>query len=588
MDINSSIEYRSFVDVLDERCQKQPDQLAYGFLSRGETLTHTLSYAQIHHQAKQLATVLLQKCQPGDRALLLFPDGLEFIYSFYACLIAGIIAVPTFTPRANRPVDKTAKIARNADVKLILSTGTIQHSLEAIFAQHEYLKSIDWLAVDQCPEQSAAAITWPKINADDIAFLQYTSGSTSDPKGVQISHRNLLANQAMIKHDFQHSSSSVMVGWLPLFHDMGLIGNVLQPMYVGYPVYLMSPLAFLQKPVRWLQAISQYRATTSGAPDFAYKYCAEKINDNQLSGIDLSSWRVAFNGAEPVKANTLSTFYNNFSAIGFAEKAFYPCYGMAEATLFICGADVDEKPRTIQAERAELQLGTNVRAYETSDAPTQTVLVSSGRLHSDENLLIVNPETFEPADNGTIGEIWIYGQHVSSGYWNNPNANSDFHNAYLATDKKRQKAYFRTGDLGCSINHQLYVTGRVKELIIVNGQNHYPHDLLDTVKQSNQALYSGNGAVFSFADKDQENIVVLHEVKPKQAYNFPQLISDICQQVSQVHGLTLHDIILTKPGSIPKTSSGKIKLHSCKKDYLENTLPIIWRDAQNPALTRNR
>jgi acyl-CoA synthetase (AMP-forming)/AMP-acid ligase II len=411
----------------------------------------------------------------------------------------------------------------------------------------------------------------PEIGSNDIAFLQYTSGSTSTPKGVVLSHGNLLRNLGLIEKCFGISKEDSGVIWLPPYHDMGLIGGILQPIYSGVPFTLMPPLMFLQRPLRWLQTISRFRATISGGPNFAYDLCIKKIKPEQREQLDLSSWVVAFNGAEPVYYKTLDQFADYFAPCGFRREAFVPCYGLAESTLLVAGGPKGRSPKLQHLLDKELKQNQVIFSCEkTKDTRT---LVSNGRCNSDQKVKIVNGDTLIPCQPDEIGEIWVSGPSVASGYWNKPAETEFTFNAQLSDIN--QGSFLRTGDLGFLHEGELYITGRLKNLIISEGKNHYPHDIERTVESSHSAIRPGGCAVFSILNAKCEDIIIVAEVEHKLFVKTEEIIKAIREAVSVNHGLPIHDIKLTKPGDIPRTTSGKIRHFLCKKNYMASSLKEI-------------
>ncbi|HEX2222817.1 MAG TPA: fatty acyl-AMP ligase, partial [Thermoanaerobaculia bacterium] len=483
--------------LLRVRAAERPDRVAFTFLADGEVEGGRLTYAELDHQARAIAAALRQTLAPGDRALLLYPPGLEFIAAFFGCLYAGVIAVPAYPPRPNdRSQSRLRSIAHDAEPRAALTTSAILAGAGDLAPELAVLR---WLPTDALPPFGADAegfgfadgdgISEPE--PDSVAFLQYTSGSTAAPKGVMVTHANLLHNERMIGEAFGQDEDTVVAGWLPLYHDMGLIGNVLQPLHAGARCVLMSPVAFLQKPLRWLEAISRYRATTSGGPNFAYELCVRKTTVEERARLDLSSWKVAFNGAEPVRETTLERFAEAFAASGFRREAFYPCYGLAEATLFVTGGELGRFPRVEVVDAAALERNEVRPAF---DGDPARRLVSNGRAWLGQQVVLADPETGLECPAGRVGEIWVAGPSVARGYWRNPEATERDFGAFLADG---QGPFLRTGDLGFAAGGELYVTGRLKDLIIIRGRNHYPQDLELTAERSHPDLHAGGGAAFA-------------------------------------------------------------------------------------------
>ncbi len=424
------------------------------------------------------------------------------------------------------------------------------------------------------------ASSWqqPEINSESLAFLQYTSGATGNPKGVVVTHGNLLHNLALICKCFGHTADSKGVIWLPPHHDMGLIGGILQFIYSGLPVILMSPLDFVQKPIRWLQAISHYKATTSGGPNFAYDLCVNKIKPEQLASLDLSSWEVAFNGAEPVRAQTLERFAETFANCGFRKQAFYPCYGMAETTLFISGGLKAEPPIIRFVQETELLQNRVVSGDKLSVDYKE--IVSCGRNLSGQKIMIVNPESLIKYGDGEVGEIWVSEESVTQGYWQKPEQTQQTFHAHLADTG--EESFLRTGDLGFLQDGELFVTGRIKDLIIIRGQNHYPQDIESTVQKCHPALRPDCGAAFSVEIKGEERLVIVQEVERNylRKLDVQEVVGNVTQAVTAEHELQVYTTVLVKTGSIPKTSSGKIQRYACRTAFLNGSLNVLESEGQ--------
>lgn len=488
-------EFPTIVDILRWRAIHQPEKLAFTYLVNGETEEATLTYEEMDRQARSVAAMLQSTIKNGECVLLLYPPGLEFITVFLGCLYAGIVAVPAYPPRHNRNLLRLQAIATDAEVSVALTTRLVMMDMERLGQQCNTFASLQLLPTDNLSTELAEQWQKPALSSDSLAFLQYTSGSTGKPKGVMVSHGNLLHNQRLIKDGFGHTDKTIVLGWLPLFHDMGLIGNMLQPLYLGVPCILMSPIAFIQKPFRWLQAISRYKVTTSGGPNFAYDLCVQKITPEQREQIDLSSWEVAFNGAEPVRAETLERFTIAFEPCGFRKEAFYPCYGMAEATLIITGGEKTVSP--VVQDFAGIALEQNMVVAAGGSERNIHKLVGCGRTWLDAKVIIVDPETRIKCSAGQVGEIWTSSLSIAQGYWKNSEATEQTFCAYLANTD--DGPFLRTGDLGFVWDGELFITGRHKDLIIIRGRNYYPQDIELTVEESHPALRQGSGAVFSIA-----------------------------------------------------------------------------------------
>ena len=573
----SSFRPATLIELLRGRAQFQPNRLAYSFLLDGESDEVSITYAQLDRRARAIGAWLQSKEASGERVLLLYPPGLDYIAAFFGCLYAGATAVPAYPPRLNRPVPRIQAIVADAKPKMTLTTTAILSNIEKRFEHTPDLKALHWLNTDEIPPDLDLYWQFPGVTPDTLAFLQYTSGSTSQPKGVMLSHANLMHNLKVIRHGFQIGDQGRGVFWLPSYHDMGLIGGVLEPMYVAGPSQLMSPVSFLQRPFRWLQAITRFKGTISGAPNFAYDLCVEKITKDEIKTLDLSSWRLAFCGAEPVRPETLDRFAETFKSCGFRKQAFYPCYGLAEATLLVSGGEGSGEPVTFSLQRSALEQDRVVPALSEREQDALT-MVSCGRTMLDQQIIIVHPDTLNPCEPDEIGEIWVSGPSIAQGYWNNPIDTKQAFQAFI--QDTGEGPYLRTGDMGFLRNGELFITGRLKDLIIIHGRNHYPQDIELTVEKSHPALQPSGGAAFSVPIEDEERLVIVQELtRQHRKANVDQVAKAIRKAVAEDHDLQVYAILLVKPLSIPKTSSGKIKRHACKREFLENRLDVIgeWK-----------
>lgn len=572
----------TLVDLLQHRSQHCGDRVAYDFLADGQSVSGSLTYRELDLQARKLAASLQERNLLGERVLLFYPPGLDYIKAFFGCLYAGVIAVPAYPPQGSQKLNRLQSIIVNASAKLVLTTKAICSKFADRLQVESGLSQIEWLATDLDLSPSSH---WqqPNIAPDTLAFLQYTSGSTGNPKGVMVSHRNLLHNLALIYRCFGHSSKSKGVIWLPPYHDMGLIGGILQPLYGAFPVTLMPPVYFLQKPLRWLQAISNYRGTTSGGPNFAYQLCVEKAKYQDLDGLDLSSWEVAFNGAEPIRSETIKQFTETFAPYGFNPKAFYPCYGMAESTLIITGGQKNSPAIIRHWNKTSLENRAAQPIDESRTVSEISALVSSGHSQMDHEVIIVDPETSHRCISRNIGEIWVSGTSVAQGYWGRPEETAQVFSAYLSDETN--KPFMRTGDLGfLDEDGELFVVGRLKDLLIIRGQNFYPHDIETTVEESHIALRAGHGAAVSLEIKGSERLVVIQEVKRTylKCLNVAEVVNSVRRAVTQQHQISPYAIVLIKTGSLPKTSSGKVKRYACRDAFLANRLVVVDDWAEIP------
>ena len=579
--INSTgYKFDSLVHLLETRAADRPEQLAYTFLRDGDVEDSQLSYGELARKARAVGAWLQERNLQNRNVLLLYPPSLEYIVAFWGCLYAGAVAVPAYPPRRNRHFDRLQTIASDAQAQIALTTSSIRERIQSSITEAPGLSELTWGVTEELDEQLAGSWRAPQLNHSTLAFLQYTSGSTATPKGVMVTHGGLLHNEEMIRHAFHQSEDSVIVGWLPLYHDMGLIGNVLQPLYLGARCILMSPLAFLQQPSRWLRAISRYRGTTSGGPNFAYDLCSQKISEAERDLLDLSCWTVAFNGAEPVRAETLQRFVNFFEPCGFKREAFYPCYGLAEATLFVSGARVEAQPTIKTIQRSGLERGFAVTDQEPVEHDLVS-LVSCGASQREPQIIVANPESLASCAPGQVGEVWISGPSVAAGYWNRPEETANVFQAYLSDSGAGP--YLRSGDLGFLQSDELFVTGRIKDLIIIRGRNLYPHDLERTVEKSHPALRAGGGAAFSIDAGGEERLVIVHEIGRNVSSSYDEVIGSIRQSLAEEHEVQPHAVALVATGIVPKTSSGKTQRSACREMFLSSTLAVVaaWNASED-------
>jgi len=565
-------------DIIAYHAQHSPSALLFSFLKDGSDKPESMTCEDLDRRARNVAAALSGKIAHGDRVLLSLQQGPEFIAAFFGCLYAGAIAVPTATIRGQRARSAIAAIATNASPKLVISSTECVHELENLSLKADIHATVTDL-FSLCGDLDATTSVAPTIAAEDIALLQYTSGSTGTPKGVVVTHANLMHNQRSIRRQFNHTTSMVVVSWLPIFHDMGLIGLIMQPVFLGRPCYLMSPTRFLQEPARWLQAISQYKATTSGAPNFAFDVCVDRISDEQRATIDLSSLNVLFCGSEPVRASTLKRFSRRFEPHGFRANAFLPCYGMAEATLLVSGGPREESPVVWHVSRHDLEKQ-KISRVSPNTADSQT-LVGCGEFSPEHRVISVDPQTKQSLPDERIGELWIAGPSVTAGYFQNEEATSECFGTYTADTG--DGPFLRSGDLGFVWNGEVFVTGRMKELLIIRGRNHYPQDIEKTSECSQSALVPGASAAFLSEHDNQEKLVLVHEVKRNQLREFDadEVIRSIRAAVSREHGLFVADVCFVKTASIPKTTSGKIRRDACRQAYVNGDLSTLCSSSKH-------
>ncbi len=565
----------TLVDLLQQQATEFGDRNAYVFLDdhAGEL---SLSFGELDLSARAIARKLLTTLKPGDRAMLVYPSGLDFIAAFFGCLYAGVVAVPATYPKPRRPLPRMASIARNSGAKVALTTSQTLGTLD-MSQQDDVVSQLEWLASDEIDHRGAR--DW-QPNAQEpaaTAFLQYTSGSTSDPKGVVVSHGNLLANLEAIRQAFRIEEDAAATGapatgvfWLPAYHDMGLIGGILTPLYVGGRSILMSPTAFLQRPIRWLEAIDRFQAVISGAPNFAYDYCVRRIDPRKRKALRLDSWRLAFCGAEPIRAETIREFTTAFAESGFRPDAFYPCYGLAENTLLAAGPAGHRPPTILGVNRAALAAGRVEVATHANGSNVQE-LVGCGEPPQDHAIEIVDTTTRQPCASDRVGEILVAGPSVAQGYWQHGELNADIFGATIAG---RDGTYLRTGDLGFIHDGELFITGRAKDVIIIRGRNHYPQDIEATAEASHPSLLPG--AAFAIGDEGDQRLAVVHQIDRQfPAAEYATVVKAIRHAISEQHELETSIVVLIRQSSLPITSSGKVQRSLCRQQYLDGELKIL-------------
>ena len=535
----------SIVNRLDQWALAQGDRSAFIFLDSEGKEEDQISFIELQTKALRIAGILTERGLKGKNVLLLFPPGISFIASFLGCLYAGVIAIPLPPPQNKRANARILPILEDASPSLILTTQKVPIDIDFPF-----------LTIEETNPKYESRF---QPSRDDLALLQYTSGSTSTPKGVMLSHGHLYEHQKIIQEAFHHDDQTIVVGWLPFYHDMGLIGNILQPLFLGVTGILMSPLTFLQNPYRWLEAISRYRGTTSGGPNFAYQHAAAKITDEQIQSLDLSSWKIAFNGAERVQMTTLQRFSSRFSKAGFQKASFFPCYGLAEATLYVTG-------------------GSSISSLSYAPEKGQTTeVVSCGKPSPTYSLRIVDPETQECLSVGSYGEIWVAGPSVAIGYWKKP---IDPFNAFT---KEGEGPFLRTGDLGFIHNDELYVLGRLKNLIIVRGKNFFPEDLQACAQKTHPSILQG--AAFSIEGMESEEIVLVLEIdrQIRDQEQAQSILLKIKESIARDFEIIPSAIFLVKPHSLPRTTSGKLQHYLIRKQFLDNAISPLFSWRQNAA-----
>ncbi|WP_013334493.1 AMP-binding protein [Gloeothece verrucosa] len=569
-----SFKNATLVDLLRWRAINEPDHHAYTFLIDNNREAERLTYAELDQQARAIAAHLQSLDTKGDRALLLYPAGLEIIKAFFGCLYAGIVAIPAPFPEASRlkrTLPRLQAIAKDAQVSLVLGNANIISQLEEYRQEVAELQGIKYIDINSIDPQLAESWEEYPTQVDDLAYLQYTSGSTSTPKGVMLTHGNVVSHCHYIQQVCEYDENSVSVTWLPYFHDYGLVEGILEPLYNGTPGYIMSPFAFMKRPLNWLKAISDYQGTHTQAPNFAYDQCVRRIKPEDRASLNLKSWRSAGNGAEPINPKVLEKFYQTYAPNGLTWNASCPAYGLAEATLMVSCCSPSLKPTISYFEPEAL---TSNKIVEASDKTQARAITSCGPLLADTKVLIVNPDTLKQCNADEVGEIWVASSGVAKGYWQRPDATQETFLAYVADTQ--EGPFLRTGDLGFIKDGQLYITSRIKDLIIIAGTNHYPQDIEWNVEKSHPYLRPNSSAAFSIQVDGEEKLVVAQELE--RGYK-PEDIEEIFNVIRKVitteHEVAVYAVLLLSRGSLPKTASGKIQRSICWKLFQEGSLEVI-------------
>ncbi len=572
--IDRGMEWCTLTDMLEQRARKHPERVAFVFEEESGHVTE-YSYAKLDARARAIAAWLVERTEPGDRVLLVYPPGLEFIAAFFGCAYAGVLPVPATYPKPRRPMPRLDSIVADCHPRLVLTHSSTLDGL-ALEAQSPAIRDLTWEATDHLASSMGSGFQPVGREPRDIAFLQYTSGSTSDPRGVMVTHDNLLHNMCAICEGFAIENNEenglfpIAVFWLPAYHDMGLIGGILSPISVGGTSYLLAPTTFLRRPLRWLELLSRVGAEISGAPNFGYKLAVEKSTPAERAELDLSSWRLAFCGAEPIHPDTLNDFSEAFADSGFRRAAFYPCYGLAEVTLLASGGKGPSEPSILHVDRQELGNHRGVRIE--SSHPRAQALVGCGAPRNGNTVKIVDPQTGTECDEGGVGEIWVQGGSVTQGYWKQDELNQEIFRASLNGDG--QETFLRTGDLGFFYEGELYVTGRLKDVIIIRGRNHYPHDIERTAQLAHEAV--DMGAAFSVEGEREEQLVVVHQLRREhRGADKNEVLRAVRKSIVDEHDLDPLAILLIRPVSLPITSSGKVQRRLCREQYLAGQLSVV-------------
>ncbi|MGV9820701.1 fatty acyl-AMP ligase [Nocardia xishanensis] len=574
--METTLRARTLAEAISQRAADAADRIAYTFLPDGENESHSWTFGEVEQLSRALAARISQDAAPGDRALIVAPDSADFVLAFLACQFAGVVAVPVYPPfpvTSPRRAQTLRTIAEDCGATAVLCAAPEQTRGLLTGAVPE-LDRLRWIGIAADP-QGAQGFEPVPVTGADVSFLQYTSGSTSAPKGVVVTHDALMHNQEVIRQSMGFHPGTRFVGWLPLFHDMGLMGTVVPAIYVGSRAVLLPPLTFVQRPVRWLRAVTRYRATITGGPNFAYELCCRRIPAADREGLDLSSLEVMFNGAEPIRAETLAKFAAEFAGHGFDSNAFYPCYGLAESTLMTTGPRRGTGAVTLTVSRDELAEG------RVTPGADQT-LVGSGRVSLHRELLIVDPDTRIPAPDGQVGEIWIGGPDAALAYWGNDAATRDTFRA--ETVAPQSGPYLRSGDLGALIDGELFVVGRRKDLVIIGGRNYYPQDIEHTVENADSRIRRGCTAAFAVDREGGEELIVVAEVKADADPDIAALTATLRAAVTVDHSVTPARVVLVRAGTVPKTSSGKLQRHATRTAFEDGTLDEITATAATEAV----
>jgi len=572
----------TLVGLLRWRALHQPDQIGYTFLADGDQQEISLTYKELDRRARQVSAVINSFGAAGQPVLIVLPSGLDFIVAFFGCLYSASIVVTAYPPRPNRPSERIGVIIRDSGATVVITKEKIRAVIASSDAGVEGVQNLSWITTDDLDNCAVSDWELPDVNADSLALLQYTSGSTAQPNGVMVSHGNILHNSRIIEVAFQHTSATVVVGWLPMTHDMGLIGNMLQPLYIGCRCIFMAPEHFLVRPVRWLRAISTYQATTSGGPNFAFDYCAQNIKPELREELDLSHWGLAFSGAEIVRPETLERFSTAFAQCGFNREAFYPCYGLAESTLIATGGSKMALPieRNFNADAlGEMRV---VPEHVGKNSEKRRTLIGCGRPRLEQQVIIVNPDTCLRCSSDQIGEIWISGTSVAQGYWRQPHKTEQMFKGYL--NDTGEGPFLRSGDLGFIHDDELFVSGRLKDIIIIAGTNHFPVDIEITVENCHSAVRSNCVAAIGVEVAGAERLGVVVEIernylKEAQEDDDGAALNGgrtaMREAISKNHDLSVYEICLIRQSTIPKTSSAKIQRHVCRNRYFAGELILV-------------
>lgn len=574
----------TLVEVLRDRASRQADELLFGFLDSELQVAQSLTYGSLLSRATRFSGLLSASGLAGQSVLLAYPQGPDFVVAFLAANMAGVIPVPVKIPRREEEITRLSLMALDAGATAILGPAKQRSFFERIISQGQ-LGGLQVLCEPAVGERVPDVPSSLRVSPGDVALLQYTSGSTGTPKGIQVTHGNLVADLECIRTGFENESATISLSWLPMFHDMGLIGHVLEPLYVGFPAYFLNPSLVIQEPGRWLRVISRYRITATGGPNFGYELCVRRPPREEADALDLSCWKVAYTGSEPILAATIEGFTRKFAPVGFSPRAFYPCYGLAEATLIVTGGQADDEVRTVSVDSEQLAHGL---ALPSEDESAARRLVSSGPPRPGVDVVIVDPDTELPVETGHIGEIWVAGPTVAAGYRDKPEETRRVFGARLRD--RPGIPFLRTGDLGFLHGGQLFVVGRLKDMIIIRGRNLYPEDIETTVAVACAEWNPTGSAVFADSDSRVEAttgiVVALEFLLPSEAMNQDQVASRVRAAVANTYGVAVRDVAFT--ARLPKTSSGKIRRSESARRYRSGALRPVREATVQPAASPRR
>ena len=575
--IKDLAEAQNLFDVIQYHAGNKGDEIALVYLIDGEDHEAVITYRELDRQSRAFAATLQKITQPGDRALLLYPSGLEFIVAFLGCIYAGVVAVPTIVPHLKRATPRFRAMLADAHATVACTQLELSDKLQALFVEYPEFHDLKWIVSEQI--ESGAESDWKPVDIkpDELSFLQYTSGSTSTPKGAMITHFSLMETIRDLQVGAGVDERSKLTSWLPIFHDLGLISCLLVPLYVGCPCYFMAPIAFLEKPYRWLRAASKHKVSHTIAPNFAFDLCVQKISDEEKATLDLHLLRYLGNAAEPVRLETMQKFSEAFAPYGFNPDVFAPAYGLAEATVKVSGRPYEGKLSycTLDIDA----LAKHKLVFLPQDDPKGYISVGCGWSANGADIRIVDSQTRQQCADDEVGEIWVKSKNNARGYWERPEETEATFHAYLLPSN--EGPFLRTGDLGFIYNGQLHITGRIKDLVILQGRNFYPQDIELTIEKCHPAMQAGFGAAFAVEEGQVDHLVVVQEVKReyRKSDDFEGIANAIRMAVAKNHGLRVQAVALIMPSTIPKTTSGKIQRNATRELFLGGKLETLyeWR-----------